>query len=100
MKRHAYLLILLLLWSQADDVLAFASVLPSAPLADDDDNEYVPSQRREQEEESRPDNTPAFAGHKPQTADFPLVRRGVRLEWNLITPFTPAPLYVFLSLQI
>jgi hypothetical protein len=41
-----------------------------------------------------------FAGLKPQTADFSIVQRGVPFAWNLTTPFTASPLYVFMSLQI
>ena len=98
MNRHAYVLVLLLISAQVDDFWA-APVLPSASLADDDD-EYLPSRRRSQEGECSPDQKPVFVGHKPQTADRPLARRGVPSEWNLITPFTPPPLYVFMSLQI
>jgi hypothetical protein len=98
-KRYAYLLIILLLWGQVDDVLAVAPVLPSAPLADDDDDFYLPSQRRIQEEESRPDKKPALVGLEPRTADSSLVPRGVPFGWGLTTPFTP-PLYLLMSLQI
>jgi hypothetical protein len=99
MNWHAYFLVLLLIWAQVDDYWAAAPVLPSAPLADEDD-EYLPSQWRPQEEECAPQQEPGFVGLKPQTADLPLVRRGVPSEWNLTTPFTPPPLYVFMSMQI
>jgi hypothetical protein len=98
MKRFAYFLVLLLISAQVDDCWAAAPVLPSAPLADDD--EYLSSRQRPQEEESSPYQKPVFAGLKAQTADLPLVRRGVPSERNLTTPFTPPPLYVFMSLQI
>jgi hypothetical protein len=97
MKQFAYLLILLLLAAQADDLWAVAPVLPSAPLADDD--EYLPPQRRPQEEPVVHKES-AAVGLRHQTAGFPLVRRGLPSEWNLTTPFTPPPLYVFMSLQI
>ena len=100
MSRLAYFLILLLLSAQVDDAWAVAPVLPSSPVDDDDDDEYLPSQRRRLEEESVPDKKPAFDGLKTQTADFPVVRRGVSSEWTLTTPFTLPPLYVFMSLQI
>jgi hypothetical protein len=101
MKRIAYFLILLLLWSLVDDGLVVAFVLPSAPLTDDiDDDEYLASPRPPREVESRPDKKPVFVGLKLQTADFSLARRGVPAEWNLTTPCTLPPLYVFMSLQI
>jgi hypothetical protein len=99
MNWRASFLVLLLFWALVDDYWAAAPVLPSAPLADDDD-EYLPSPRRPQEDECSPHHKPVFDGLKPQTADFSLVRRGVPSEWNLTTPFTPPPLYVFTSLQI
>jgi hypothetical protein len=100
MRRLAYFLILLLLSAQVDDAFAVAPVLPSAPVAGDDDGEYLPSKPRRLEQESLPDKEPAFDGLKAETADFPLVRRGVPSERNLTTPFTPAPLYVFMSLRL
>ena len=98
MKRLAHFLILLLLLAQVDDAWAVAPVSPSAPITDDDD-EYLPAQWRLRDEQSS-GQEPAFVGVKPQTADFPLVRRGVPLQWNLSTPFAPPPLYLFMSLQI
>jgi hypothetical protein len=100
MKWRASFLVLLLIWAQVDDYWAAGPVLPSAPLADDDDDEYLPSQRRPLEEECSARQKPVFAGLKPQTADVPLVRRGGPSEWNLTTPFTPPPLYVLMSLQL
>jgi hypothetical protein len=52
MKPFAYLLILLLMWAQVDDYWAGALAFPSsaAPAADDD--EYLPAQRRAQEQQS------------------------------------------------
>ena len=98
MNRLAYLLILLLISALVDDFWAAAPVLPSAPLADDD--EYLPPQQQPQRERSASCQKPAFVGLQPQTTDFSLVRRGLPSEWNLTTPFTPPPLYVFTSLQI
>jgi hypothetical protein len=97
MKRLAYLLLLLLISAQVDDTWAVAPVSPSAPLADDD--EYLPSQWRAQEE-CPPRQGPVLVGLEPQTADLPLVRRGVPLEWGRTTPFAPPSLYVLMSLQI
>jgi hypothetical protein len=98
MNWHSYFLILLLIWAQVDDFWVAALVLPSAPLADDD--EYLSSQQRPQVEVCSSHQKPVFLGLKPQTADLPLVRRGVPSEWNLTTAFLPPPLYVFMSLQI
>jgi len=98
MNWYAYFLFLLI-WAQVDDFWAAARVLPSAPLAGDDD-EYLPAQRRPQQQECSPHQKPVFVGLKPQTADLPLVRKGVPAEWNLTTPFTPPPLNVLMSLQI
>jgi hypothetical protein len=99
MNRLVYLLILLVISALVDDFWAAAPALPSAPLADDDD-EYLPSQRRPQEDECPPHHQPVFVGLQPRTADFPLARRRVPSERNLTTPFTPSPLYVLTSLQI
>jgi hypothetical protein len=99
MKQLAYLLLLLMISAQVDDVWAVAPVSPSAPLAEDED--YLPSPRRlQEEEESSARQKQVFFGFKPQTADFPLVRRGLPFECDLTAPFTPAPLYVFMSLLI
>src|SRR5262249_51545943 len=99
MHRLAYLLILLVFSRQPDAAAAVALGLPAAPLTVDDD-EYLPSQRRAQEEECSPLQKSVFVGHQPQTEVSPLVRRGEPPEWTLSTPFTPPPLLVFMSLQI
>jgi hypothetical protein len=102
MNRLAYLLLLLLISAQVDNYWdnswAATPLVPSAPQADDD--EYLPSPQRPQQEECSPHQKPVFAGLKPQTADSPLVRRGVPSERNLTTAFAPPPLYVFMSLQL
>jgi hypothetical protein len=99
MKWIAYFLILLVISAQVDDYWAVAAVLPSAPLADDND-EYLPAQRQLRGEQSSSRQTPVFDAVKPRTADFPVVPRSVPSEWNLTPPFAPPPLYVFMSLQI
>ena len=99
MNRLACLLILLLISTPVNDAWASALDLPSAPLADDND-EYLASQQRPDREQSSSCQKPLFDGLKRQTADFSPVRRGVLSEWNLNTPFTPPLLYVFMSLQI
>jgi hypothetical protein len=97
MKRLAYLLILLLLSTQVDDLWAAALNVPSASLADDD---YLPPRPRPQGGRTSAHQPPVFVGLKLQTVDLPLLRRGVRPAWNLTTPFAPPALYVFMSLQI
>jgi hypothetical protein len=99
MRRLAYLLTLLLISAQVDDAWAVAPVLPSAPLADDGD-EYLATQRRPREEQSPSGRGPVWIDLRPLTADLSVVRRGVPPEWDLTAPFTPPPLYVFMSLQI
>jgi hypothetical protein len=98
MKRLAYLLILLMISDQVQDAWDVASVSLTAPL--DDDDEYLPSERRPEEEECSARQGQDFVGLEPQTAAFPLVRNGVPSEWTRTTPCTPPPLYVFMSLQI
>src|SRR5262249_51124323 len=98
MNRLTYFLVLLLILAQVDDYWAAAPVLPSVPLADDD--EYLPAQKRPQNEERSLHQKPVFVGLKTRTAEISLARRGVPSKWNLTTPFTFPPLYVFMSLQI
>jgi hypothetical protein len=99
MKRFAYFLVLLLFSAQVDDAWAVAPVLPSAPFADDND-EYLPAQRRSGEEKSASVQEPMFVGLKSPTADIPIARSGAPSDGNLTAPFTPPPLYLFMSLQI
>jgi hypothetical protein len=99
MSRLVYLLILLVIADQADDAWAVAPGLPSAPLADDND-EYLPARTQARDEQSSSGRGPKSVGLKPQTADCSVVRRAVPPEWGLTTPFTPPPLYLFMSLQI
>ncbi len=98
MKWFAYLLIPLLLSTQVGDALAVAADEPSAPLVDDDD-EFLPVQRRPREEESVPDPGQIVVRLNPPTANHPPARRGRSFEWDPTTPFAPPPLYVFMSLQ-
>jgi hypothetical protein len=98
MKKFASLLILLTLWGLVDDYLAPAPVLPSAPLADEDD-EYLPTQRRLRAEQSS-GKEPVFVRPKRRTADLSPLRSGLPSECDLTKPFTPPPLYLFMSLQI
>ena len=99
MKRFGYFLIFLLAWGQAvDDVLAVALPSASAPRADENDDEYLPSQCRLREEDFVEE--PAFVGLELHPADTPLLEKGMPFEWNLATPFSPPQLYVLMSLQI
>jgi hypothetical protein len=98
MKRPAYLLILALLSAQVDDVWPVAPTSSAASVADDND-EYLPAPRRLRDEQAF-GQEPVLVGFAPQTAHTPPARRGVPVEWNLTAPFTPPPLYVFMSLQI
>ena len=99
MKRLAYLLILLLIAGQADVAWAIVPLSPSAPLADDGDDEYLPAQRHPQGERPSSRREPQSAA-KLCTADFAFVPRGVPCRRTLTAPFAPSPLYVFMSLQI
>jgi hypothetical protein len=97
-KRLAYLLLLLLISAQVDDVWAVAPASPSAPLADDD--EYLPAPRRPQEEQIAVGKWLPFVGRKAQPADVPVVPKRPPSGSNPATPFTPQPLYAFMSLRI
>ena len=99
MKRFAYLWVLLLMSAQVDEAWAVAPDFSSAVLADDND-EFLPAQRRPQEELTSSRQKPVLSIGTPRTADFSFVSRGVPSEWNSTTPFSPPPLYVFMSLQI
>jgi hypothetical protein len=99
MKQLAYILMLLLLSAQVEDAWVAALELPSDSLADDSD-EYLPAQRQPRHEQSgfkvQADKYQTLI----QAIDFSVIRMGVPPEWNLTKPFTPPPLYVFMSLQI
>jgi hypothetical protein len=99
MKQLGYLLILLSFWVQVDDAWLTAVGSPSIVLADDDD-EYLPAERQPRQEQSG--FKVEVDKHRPliQATDFSTVRMDTPSEWSLTTPFTPPPLYVFMSLQI
>jgi hypothetical protein len=99
MKRLTFLLIFLLLSSQAEDAWAIAPFVPSAPLSDENDD-YLPAQRQFQGATSVSHQPSAFNGLKLRTAHTSLVRNGVPSGRNLITPFDSPALYVFMSLQL
>jgi hypothetical protein len=100
MKAFAYLLLLLLMWAQVDDYWAAAPAFPSsaAPAADDD--EYLPAQRRAQEQQPPSRQRAVLDTVTLPQAALSLAPKGVSSERSLTTPFTPPPLYAFMSLQI
>jgi hypothetical protein len=98
MKLYAYLLIFLVMSAQVDDFWAGDPTLPTSapPVADND--EYLPAQRRPEEEESFCHQRPIFESVMPHLAT--ILPTNVQARWNLTTPFTPPPLYAFMSMQI
>ena len=98
-KRPAYFLFLLLISAQFDDAWAAAPASPSAPLADDKD-EYLPAQRRPQEEQIALSQWSPSGWLKAQPADSSVVQRRLPSGSNPATPFTPQPLYAFMFLRI
>jgi hypothetical protein len=98
-KRRAYFLLLLLISAQLDDAWAAAPASPSAPIAEDND-EYLPAQRRPQEEEIALGQELPFACLKAQPADSPVAQQRLSSRSNPATPFTPQPLFAFMSLRI
>jgi hypothetical protein len=99
MKCCTYLLLLLLPVSQVDDTLAVTPISSVAGLAPDND-EYLPVQRRPREEESASDQGLLLVWLKSPLAACLLVARAVPFNRASRTPFTPPPLYAFMSLQI
>jgi hypothetical protein len=100
MKRNVYFLIFLSIWAQIDDILLTpASAYQSAPFPGDDD-EYLPLKRQDHQQEFAPGRQPQSESVRFQTADLSFVEKNAPSDWNLTTPFAPASLYVFMSLQI
>jgi hypothetical protein len=100
MKRFAYLLILLLLSAQVDDYWAADPALPSSAAPTADNDEYLPAQRRPQDQRSSSCQRPVPDAVTLHPAALSRVPRGVSPERDLTTPFTPPPLYALMSLQI
>src|SRR5262249_41611033 len=100
-KPAAYLLIFLTIFASGDDaLLAVAPVLP-LQAEDEDNSEYVLTQREQGGQRlSRPARLP-FVSLGPRGAgaldDQPV--KAIPSESYLVDPFGPAPLYVFMSLQ-
>jgi hypothetical protein len=97
-NRLAYLLLLLLISAQVDDVWAATPASPSAPLADDD--EYLPAQQRPEEEQIALGQGLPFVGLRAPPADLPVAQKRPPSGPNPATPFTPQPLYAFMSLRL
>jgi hypothetical protein len=101
MKRHAYFLVILTFWAQLDDVLLpLASASQSTSLASDDEDECLPSKRKDEEELFSVRRQPHAANLITPAGDVVFIPRDVPSDCNVTTLFTPPPLYVFMSLQI
>jgi hypothetical protein len=98
-KRLPYLLVLLLISALVDDTWAVAPDSPFASAAEDND-EYLPAQRRPQEELITLGQWPPFVCLEAQPADLSAVQARLPSGPNPATPFTPQPLYAFMSLRI
>jgi hypothetical protein len=101
-KGAAYFLVLLLVWTQADDAWAATPLSPLAsPLADDADEEYLPVESQQHREQWAQGQAPAPPGVLPDTGGVSTGRpqRGPTAESMAAAPFAPPPLYVFMSLQ-
>jgi hypothetical protein len=98
MKGLACFLCFLMIWTQIDD--CWVTALPLSSATQDDDDEYLPAPAGPHGVECSAHVKPVFVRLKPQAADFSLPRLDERHEWNLTSPFTPPPLYAFMSLQI
>jgi hypothetical protein len=102
MKRFPYFLIFLLFVAQVDDTWAVDPVFPSAPLFQiDDDDEYIPQERRTQvEEQHAVRRAPLFSFRIAQSAGRPSAGRCIPSALTLTIPFAPHSLYLFMSIQI
>ena len=97
-SRLVYFLIVLLFSSQFDEAWIGAPILSSSPVAGDDD-EYLPSERRQHSEQSAPHHAPARVERNLPTAGFYSQRRGLASGSDLAVTFGRSQLYVFMSLQ-
>ena len=101
MKRLIYLLILLPIWHQVDDTWVVAADFFSASETGIEDNEeYLPSERKSQVEECSPRqkgrsyvSDPSPANSRRGRSDFPTATR-------TMAAYAAPSLYVFMSLQI
>jgi hypothetical protein len=100
MYRVVYLLLFLVFWAQLDDVLLPASAFQGGSVVGCDDDEYLPYEHRAERQRVAPCEGPPFARSHAPTAYRCFAPGAVALERGLTMPFTPAPLYAFMSLQI
>jgi hypothetical protein len=98
-KRLAYFLLLLLISAQIDDVWDAAPTSSSASLVDDND-EYLPAQRRPQEEQIALAQWPPLVDMKAQAADWSVVHKCPPSGPDPAPPFTLQPLFAFMPLRI
>ena len=96
--RVIYLLIALLLSAQFDDAWVSAPVLSSFPV-DGENDEYLPSERRQHSEQSARSHNPTHGGLNPRIVDFFSIRRSPASAPELAVAFHHSQLYVFMSLQ-
>jgi hypothetical protein len=93
-----YLLIALLFSAQLDDAWMSGPVPCSSPVAGDND-EYLPSERRQHSEASASRHRPAHVGLNRPAVDFFASGRGLATGSKLLLTFGRSSLYVFMSLQ-
>jgi hypothetical protein len=99
MKALVYLLTVLLLSAQVDDCWVAPSVASPDPLINGDD-EYLPPQRRPEDDNSILKQELVYVGLTPPAGDVSFDGKCLAPEWDLAAPFAPAPLYVFMTLLI
>jgi hypothetical protein len=92
-----YFLIALLFSAQLDDAWVSGPVSASSAVAGDND-EYLPSERRQHSEQSAPHHTPAHVGLDRLAIDFFASGRGPATGSKLLLTFGRCSLYVFMSL--
>ena len=95
-KASAFLLVVLALLGQFDDVLlASASFAQSVPPASED--EYLPTPQRSEQNDFPKANA---AGCQPSWAKPALLHSGLPCAYKLYSPWVACPFYLLLSLQI
>jgi hypothetical protein len=100
MKALSYLLIFLLLSTQVDGLWALVPLQPLQTAPDTDDNELLPTPRRQAPSRSSLRQKPVRPGLTSATRDA--ISSGSRKgppEAPSAGSFGPAPLYVFMSMQ-
>ena len=98
MKKLAFLLIFPLLWGQFDDIILI-DLASSAPVTNDDSDEYLVAQRRSPQVESRPGKKPAFVGANCLPVMSSLPHGGLPFDASRTTPVASS-LHLLVSLQI